>query len=128
MALIEDEVFGGNVHDKCVQTPGVFDDTYVLQWKERTAETLGLRILDEKRSIDIEAILTGFGWKHGFIVKKILDPCHDIVNVGRCGKMYALALLVYPSVTQSDAVKVSASLLVGDLLTSVRRTFEGTLA
>jgi hypothetical protein len=46
-------------------------------------------------------LLTGFCWEHGFIIEKVLDPCHDIVDVRGCGKMDTFAILIDPCVVET---------------------------
>lgn len=35
------------------------------------------------------------------IVEQVLDPGHDVINIGRCGEVDALSILIDPSVIEA---------------------------
>jgi hypothetical protein len=50
---------------------------------------------------EVRVILTRLCWENIFIVEKVLNPCHDIVNVRGRGKMDTLAILINPRVVET---------------------------
>ena len=46
---------------------------------------------------------TRLGGEHILVIEHILHPCHDIVDVRRRGKLYALAVLVDPCVVEATS-------------------------
>ena len=46
-------------------------------------------------------IRTGLGGEDVLVVKEVLHPCHHVVDVGGCGELDALAVLVDPGVVQA---------------------------
>ena len=51
---------------------------------------------------------TRFCGEDSLIVKKVLHPCHDIVDVRRRRELYALAVLVDPGVVQAGGTRERA--------------------
>lgn len=66
---------------------------------------MGSRVLwpyDYRERLDgVRGILTGLCWENVLIVEKVLNPCHDVVDVCGGSKMDALAILIDPCVVET---------------------------
>ena len=47
-------------------------------------------------------IRTGLSGENVLVVKEVLHPCHNVVNVRGCRKLDALAVLIAPGVVKAD--------------------------
>jgi len=66
------------------------------------------RLQDE---IEWRVSLTRLCWENSFIVEKVLNPRHNVVNVGRRGKMNTFAILIDPCVVETARVSYQTNTL-----------------